>query len=48
MANNWDFVIAAYAVTWVVVLGYLVRVHRMLTRARAEHDAAIAHAERAA
>jgi CcmD family protein len=44
--NNWGFVIAGYAVTWIVVVGYLVRVHRLLSRARTEHDAAITHAER--
>ena len=34
--NNWSFVVAAYAVTWIVLLGYAVRVHRMLARARQE------------
>lgn len=47
MANsNWSFVIAAYTVTWIVILGYAVRVHRALARARREHDATIANTER--
>jgi CcmD family protein len=46
-SRNWMFVVAAYTVTWIVLLGYAVRVHRALVRARAEHDAAIANAERA-
>ena len=34
--DNWLFVTAAFAVTWAVVLGYLVHVHRLLRRARAQ------------
>lgn len=33
--DNWSFVIAAYAVTWVFVLGYWVRLHLLLQRNRA-------------
>jgi CcmD family protein len=36
--QNLQFVIAAYGVTWLVILGYLIRVHRTLGRARLEHD----------
>jgi hypothetical protein len=32
--DNWLFVSAAFAVTWAVLLGYLVHVHRTLRRAR--------------
>jgi hypothetical protein len=34
--DNWLFVGAAFVVTWMVLLGYLLRVHRMLGRARAQ------------
>lgn len=37
-ASNEAFIIAAYAVTWVVVLGYLWRLLRAGARARADHD----------
>jgi CcmD family protein len=33
--DNWTFVGAAFAITWAVLLGYLVHVHRTLRRARA-------------
>ena len=35
---NLDFIIAAYSVMWVVVLGFLVRLIRKGARARAEYD----------
>lgn len=35
--QNWPFVITAYGVTWLVILGYLVRVHRILGHARSEY-----------
>jgi CcmD family protein len=35
--QNLPFVIAAYGVTWLVMLGYLVRVHRTLSRARSQY-----------
>lgn len=35
---NRDFIIAAYSVMWVVVLGYLVRLVRKGSRARADYD----------
>ncbi len=37
-ASNEAFIIAAYAVTWIVVLGYLWRLLRVGARARAVHD----------
>ena len=37
-ASNETFIIAAYAVTWIVVLGYLWRLLRAGARARADHD----------
>jgi len=36
-ANN-SFIIAAYAVTWVVILGYLWRLNRHASRARATYE----------
>lgn len=38
--NNWTFVIAAYVVAWVVIAGYLVRVHRLLREARRSFERA--------
>jgi len=35
---NRDFIIAAYSVMWVVVLGYLARLIRKGSRARADYD----------
>lgn len=37
-ASNWAFVTASYVITWVVILGYLVHVHRAVQHARAEYD----------
>lgn len=39
MANNWLFVGAAFTVTWVVLAGYKVHLHRTLRRARTHLDA---------
>lgn len=38
--SNMAFVVAAFAVTWVVVLGYLVHLERATRRARAALDRA--------
>jgi CcmD family protein len=38
--NNWAFVGAAYAVTWITIIGYWVHVHRRLREARQDLDAA--------
>jgi CcmD family protein len=35
---NQTFIIAAYAVTWVVLLGYFARLVRKGARARAEYE----------
>jgi CcmD family protein len=37
-ASNLNFIIAAYAVTWAVLLGYLWRLVRKGGRARAEYE----------
>ena len=37
-ASNLTFIIAAYAVTWMVLLGYQWRLFRKGGRARAEHE----------
>ncbi len=37
-ASNLSFIVAAYAVTWVVLLGYLGRLVRKGARARADHE----------
>jgi hypothetical protein len=37
MPSNETFIIAAYALTWLVLLGYAIRLWRATTRARAEH-----------
>lgn len=37
-ASNQAFIIAAYAVTWIVVLGYLWRLHRKGAGARALYE----------
>ena len=38
MPSNQTFIIAAYALTWVVLLGYALRLWRVAARTRAEHD----------
>ena len=37
-ASNLSFIIAAYAVTWLVILGYLWRLVRKGGRARADYE----------
>jgi CcmD family protein len=44
---NLAFIVAAYAITWGVLLGYLVRVHRALAQARAEFESASKQMENA-
>ena len=41
--SNWGYIGAAYALTWIAVLGYMIRIHRALNQAhadfaRATHD----------
>lgn len=38
MPSNETFIIAAYALTWVVLLSYALRLWRVGARARAEHE----------
>jgi hypothetical protein len=45
--QNLAFIGAAYAITWGVLLGYLIRVHRALGQARAEFESASKQAEHA-
>jgi CcmD family protein len=40
--HNWGYITAAYTVTWVVILGYTVGVHKALRRARHEYERAAA------
>ena len=47
MNDNWKFVGASYLLTWIVIIGYAIRVHSGISRARAEYDAASANSERA-
>jgi CcmD family protein len=42
-----QFVIAAYAVTWVTLAVYAVHLHRTLSASRRAHDAAVAAARAA-
>ncbi len=42
-AMNWAFVTAAYAVTWIVILVYLLYTHRSLQRSRAEYERVTGH-----
>jgi CcmD family protein len=37
-ASNLNFIIAAYTVTWIVLLGYLLRLVRKGGRARADYE----------
>ena len=37
-ASNLTFIIAAYTVTWIVLLGYLLRLVRKGGRARADYE----------
>ena len=40
MSNEWNFVIAAYALTWVVLAGYALHLRRTVRRARSAYDRA--------
>jgi hypothetical protein len=39
--SNWLFVGAAYGVSWIVLVGYAVHLHRVLRRARKAYDDAL-------
>jgi hypothetical protein len=45
--NNLVYVWSSFIVTWVVFIGYAIRAHAALSRARAEHDAVMANSEHA-
>lgn len=45
--NEWPFVIAAYAVTWVVLAGYALYLRAVARRARETQGGALAAAEHA-
>jgi hypothetical protein len=47
MVSNWTFIIAAYTVAWVGVVGYWVFVHGAVRRARRRYEQALAAAARA-
>jgi hypothetical protein len=40
MADNTVYIAAAYVVTWVVLIGYAIRLHGVSRRARAQYDEA--------
>ncbi len=42
-ASNWGFVIAAYVITWVLIVGYLAYSQRALNRARGEYERVTGH-----
>jgi hypothetical protein len=44
--ENMAYIVAAYALTWCVILGYAIRVHRALGQARAELRRASEETER--
>jgi hypothetical protein len=44
--SNLTFVWSSFVITWIVFIGYAIRVHGALARARKEHDAAIESMER--
>jgi CcmD family protein len=35
--NNWYYVGAAFAISWIVIIGYAVRVHRVMAKAKKEY-----------
>ncbi len=39
--NNWNFIVAAYAIAWVTLGGYWLFVHRALRQARERYEQAI-------
>jgi hypothetical protein len=46
-ANNWSFIIAAYAAAWLAVTGYWIFAHSTLRLARERYERALASAGRA-
>jgi hypothetical protein len=45
-ADNWNFIVAAYAAAWIAVIGYWIFVHRAVRLARARYERAVAAAAR--
>ena len=43
--SNQAFIIAAYAITWAVILGYLAHLARRAGRVKAEHDRVVTRGE---
>jgi CcmD family protein len=41
VSNEWQFVVAAYAITWVVLIGYAFYAELRWRRARQAHDGGI-------
>ena len=46
-SQNWGYIGAAYALTWGVILGYVIRVHSALRQARTAFANASTDTERA-
>jgi len=46
--NNWYYVGAAFAISWCVIIGYAVRVYRVMAKARKEYEDATASRPRGA
>jgi hypothetical protein len=40
MADNVTYIAAAYVVTWIVLIGYAIRLHGVSRRARAQYEEA--------
>jgi hypothetical protein len=47
VANNWNYIVAAYSVAWAGVIGYWIFTHRALRSARARYEQALATARSA-
>ena len=41
MTGNWTFVMAAFTLTWIALLGYLMHLVRVTRRAREQYDVAV-------
>lgn len=41
VVNSWPYVIAAYSVTWVVILGYTIHLVRLARRIRASRSSSV-------
>ena len=43
VVNSWPYVIAAYAVTWVVILGYTIHLVRLARRNNASRASSVSN-----